>query len=228
MLIGEDYPKLSFEFLGLTWLEPMAMVTNGIMAVVAFYCAWRITKWEALRFSTLWKWFFISYGFAGLTSAFSHGLFLYLGWGSKIPSWGFGVMSLVFMEFAMLTLVEQPRLKRILQSLSLLKAALILGLAFSFWSFLPVAINSVVTLLLLVAPFSFNQSRKGMVGTSWIGAGILFLIPAAILYLGKINPHIWLNKDDISHLLMAGSLFFFLQGVLTHQAYIVAKSMKRA
>jgi hypothetical protein len=227
MLIGEDYPKISFDFAGLTLLEPMAIVTNFIMAGVAFYCAWRIYKWEAVRFASLWKWFFISYGLAGFTSAFSHGFFLYLGWGSKIPAWGFGVISIVFMEFAMLTFIEKEQSRKVLQFVSISKAAMVMTLAFNNWNFLPVAINSVVSLLLIIAPTAYVISRKGVAGMRWIVTGILFLIPAAILYLGKINPHLWLNKDDLSHLLMAGSLFFFLNGVLVYQSQLLANAMKR-
>lgn len=215
MLIGANYPKIELDVFGLTILEPMAIVTNFIMAGCSWWIFNQLRKNQTPSlFEYRWNLFFLFYGIAGFTSAFSHGLFLYWGWPSKIPAWGFGVIAVFIVEQAMITQFQPSAKKQFLIGFSLVKALAVLALAFSLLNFLPVAINSIVGLIFFLAiPSAYYQKHKN-VGFAWFWKGIVFLLPSAIFFLGKINPHLWLNKDDISHLLMAGSLFFFYKGVV--------------
>ena len=44
--------------------------------------------------------------------------------------------------------------------------------------------------------------------------GVLVCIPSVFIFLLKLNPHKWLNKDDLSHLLMLLCLIFFYLGAI--------------
>lgn len=208
MLIGKNYAKISFEFMGLEWLEPMAILTNLLMCSVAMFAFIRLKNRGGKSGSeTAWRSFFLLYALAGFTSAFSHGLYNYIGFAGKIPAWGFGVLSVMVLEMIMLYTLKPGN--KMLSGFSVIKAATVLTLAFSGEFFLPVAINAVLGLLVIVAPLAMKFTRNGIPGYRNIWLGVSLLIPAAVLYLGKINPHPWMNKDDVSHILMAITIYLF-------------------
>ncbi len=214
MLIGADYDKISFEFLGLEWLEPMAVLTNLLMGSVALFAFIQLkNRGGKSGTETAWRSFFLLYSLAGLNSAISHGLYNYLGFASKIPAWGFGVLSVMVLELIMLYKLKPGN--KLLSSFSVIKATTVLTLAFSGEFFLPVAVNAVVGLLLIVAPIAMKFYRSGLTEYRNIWVGVSLLIPAAILFLGKINPHPWMNKDDVSHILMAITIFLFYKSAYT-------------
>ena len=61
MLIGEDFDKIKFEFLGFDFLEPNALYGDTIVSILAIYAAvWcsRYFKQTNLVFFKHWKHFF--------------------------------------------------------------------------------------------------------------------------------------------------------------------------
>ena len=65
MLIGQDFEKIEFDFLGYNFLEPNALYGDTIVAILAVYCAVicsRYYKQTQLIFFKHWKHFFYVFG----------------------------------------------------------------------------------------------------------------------------------------------------------------------
>jgi hypothetical protein len=39
------------------------------------------------------------------------------------------------------------------------------------------------------------------------------MVPSAIIFLAKINPHPWFDKNDLSHVLLTIGIIYFYKGV---------------
>lgn len=40
--------------------------------------------------------------------------------------------------------------------------------------------------------------------------GFLVMLPSAAVFLLKLDLHLWMNREDVSHVLIASGLFFFV------------------
>ena len=59
MLIGEDFAKISFDFNGLTLLEPNALITDLLMGSISIFFALRLRKRKSEHaFLKYWYYFF--------------------------------------------------------------------------------------------------------------------------------------------------------------------------
>lgn len=62
--------------------------------------------------------------------------------------------------------------------------------------------------------------KRGAIGLKWIVIGVLVLIPSAFIFIKEVNLHRWLNKDDLSHVLMLACIYFFYIGMKTWGKHI--------
>ena len=79
--------------------------------------------------------------------------------------------------------------------------------------FLPIAINSILGLLIGVGIFSYQFKNKISASFASIFVGIAVIFPSAFIFIFKINLHQWFSKNDFSHILMIIGLIFFYRGV---------------
>ena len=63
MLIGSDFPKISWKPFGLDLVEPNAMIGDALILLVALTFAYKASKISGNNTYYLrWKWFFIVFG----------------------------------------------------------------------------------------------------------------------------------------------------------------------
>lgn len=203
--------KIPFSLLGFDLLEPMAFLTNGL---VAFVCVWGFLKSQMLGI-TKWKYFFLFFSLASFTGALSHLFWNYWGFYGKIAPWLFGVFSSGLLLAAMIDLFSFRKSTRLFFHVFIfVKGAAILVLAFSFWNFLFVAIDTILSLFLACGLGTiilfFHYGRKDLIN---ILIGFIIMLPSAAVFLLKIDLHLWLNREDISHILIALGLFFFTRNL---------------
>lgn len=205
--------KLPFRMFGLCLQEPMALVTNWIIAITALiiYIKFKPVQNE---FQRHWKLFYLTFGlstfFAGLGHVFFNYTFVY----GKFPTWILGTFTAYHASKAMISLgVISPILKKRLNYLIYMKAALFLSLAIVLQSFLFIMADAVLTYLFFCMGFGAHYWKKGLKSFKYTVIAVVILFPSIFIFTLKFNPHIWFNKDDLSHILMAATIIFFYFGV---------------
>lgn len=223
-MIGMDYPKIRFEFLGLELLEPMAFVTDTLLGGLSLFFAYKMTKHidSNLPFYKNWKLFFIIFGLGAFVGGIGHTFYNQLGIIGKIPSWVSGPVAIFFLEKAMISLHWNKKLIKTMNQVSVVKLALVY-LAFLYLllfadksgnpnlPFLPVAINTILGVTSAAGVLGFKYTEKISAKFKFFWLGVLIMLPTAFIFLMKINLHQWFDKNDFSHiLLMIGITYFYL------------------
>ena len=127
MLVGEDFEKISFEFLGLDLLEPNAMFGDFLICCVSIYLAFRVNRLTMTQaFFIKWKYFFFIFGISFLVGGLAHLLYNYWGVNGKIPNLTLSVVATFYIEQAMLSLYDNKVWKSRLIIISKVKLAVAL------------------------------------------------------------------------------------------------------
>lgn len=206
--------KLPFSFLGLCLQEPMALVTNWLLAATAFIIFFKIQQ-PVSAFQKHWKYFYLTFGFSTFFGGLGHLFFYYFGIPGKFPCWIFGVLAAYHAGKAMLSInFIAPQKVVYFERLLILKGITFGLLALWFQSFLFVMADAVVTYLFFCLGFGLYYWRKGMQSFRYTVYAVLILFPSIFIFLLQINPHLWFNKDDLSHVLMATTIVFFYLGII--------------
>jgi hypothetical protein len=200
-----------FSAFGLKLQEPMSLVFNILMAFLSFiaYFSLKDDKSEEIKY---WKLFFLFFGLSTFVGGFGHLFFQYFGVYGKFPHWIGGVISAYFAGKAMLCHLENIKLKKVLGQILIVKAVAFLGLSLMLQNFIFVAVDAIATYFFYCGIIGFNLMKKGIYAMKYIVLGVLICIPAAFVYILKINPGRWFNTDDLSHVFMFACVFFFYLG----------------
>jgi hypothetical protein len=203
---------IQFDWFGLHLQEPMAVVTNGMIALFCFFAFFRLRHWDN-EANYWWRLFYLTFGFSTFFGAFGHAFFQYWGMYGKFPCWTLGCLANVFAARGMLAFAPYvfPRKEAIL--VIWLKSAVLLAVAIITQKFLFVAIDAILTYIAYTGVFAQLLVKKGAREMKFMVIGVLVLLPSAFIFLLKLNPHRWLNKDDLSHLLMLGCIYCFYRGM---------------
>lgn len=185
----------------------MAMVTN---IVVVLSCLYALSRRNFARL-IFWRWFMVLFALASFFGGLSHLFWNYWGFYGKIVPWFFGVLATSVLIYAMVDLFRiGAKTSKIIAVLIALKAFLVLLLAYCNWNFLFVAIDTIGSLFLACGIGSWILfNKKGLKSARFISYGVLVMLPAAGVFLFKFDLHRWLNREDLSHLLIAIGLLFF-------------------
>ena len=179
----------------------MAAVTNWMIAAFCFYGFLKLknSNFEEVNY---WKYFFITFSFSTLFGGFGHLFFQYLSVPGKFPNWITGILSGYFASNAMLVKMKNQSRKRMIKIGVIFKALIFLFLALWKQNFLFVALDAIVTYVLFCGVLGYSYFKQGHEYMKYMVLGVLVCLPSAFFFLLKINPHKWLNKDDISHIFM--------------------------
>ncbi|SFT73593.1 hypothetical protein SAMN05216474_2031 [Lishizhenia tianjinensis] len=208
---GISPEKLPYTFAGLCLQEPMALITNWLIATICFVCYYNLGKPES-EFEKYWKGFYMLFGLSTVFGGLGHTFFYYTDIYGKFPCWTLGILTSFYAGKAMISLYN-PLRKKLLTRILIAKAVILWVLAIALKSFLFVTVDAVVAYLIFCGGFGVYFWKKGMEGFKYIVFGVVILIPSAFIFLLKLNPHIWFNKDDLSHVLMMITITFFYFGI---------------
>jgi hypothetical protein len=199
--------KIEFNLFGYALLEPMAMITNVIVVVSCLFAFSRMKHAKLIY----WRIFLILFALASFFGGLSHLFWNYWEFSGKITPWFFGVLATSTLTYAMVDLFRfDSRAKKIMTMFIVFKAVLILFLAYSNWNFLFVALDTIGSLLLACGLGSwFLYSKRALSSVRFISYGVLVMLPAAFAFLLRFDLHRWMNREDLSHLLIALGLLFF-------------------
>lgn len=203
--------KLPYTIGGLCLQEPMALITNWLIAAICFICFYNLGE-PTSEFEKYWKRFYLFFGLSTVFGGLGHTFFFYTDIYGKFPCWILGIFTSYNAGKAMISLYTPSRTK-LLTQLLIIKGIALLTLALTMKSFLFITIDAIVAYLIFCGGFGIYFWKKGMQGFKYIVFGVLVLTPSAFIFLLKLNPHIWFNKDDLSHVLMMVTIIFFYVGI---------------
>ncbi len=231
MLIGEDYPKIELEFIGLDLLEPNAFIGDTLIFIFAIFFAYRLSKIkQPSAFFKYWRYFFIIFGIGFFLGGLGHLLYNYWGIPGKTPSWYLGIIAVFFVEKAMISIYPNDKYRKIFLSISKVKLILAIAGALAVSLFVDLesdytqgmkvpTINSTLGLVSTLGVLGFIYARK-IRGFRYFWISVLILIPAAIFQAIKLNLHQWFDKNDASHLLLIFGLFLYYAGIRSYANYL--------
>ena len=223
MKIGQDFPKIEWSFMDYKILEPNALVTDTLMALISLYLGHLLYKKHFnTRFSSRWFHFFILFGISSFLGGLGHALFHYFGAMGKMPNWITGIVAIYLIERAMAAEIIKDDFRKKYENFIFYKMILVF-VAF-IWvistqaidqkpelGFLPVAIHTFVGVFTSAGIIGYSLSKTKYEAFKYFYWGVAIILPSAFFFLMKINPVNWFDKNDVSHLFItAGIVFFYL------------------
>jgi hypothetical protein len=203
--------KIEFTLFGLTLLEPMALVLNWVMMIQCLFYFRKLNLNSDSRFGYYWNLFFIFFAVSVFLGGISHVAYNYLGQTGKLPGWTAGLAAVYFLELAMIQGVEEKN-KKLLKFLIGIKAVIFVALTFYTQTFTYVMIHTGFILVFVSIP-AIRDFQSGRRRFDYTFYGVLALLCALPVKVGKIDLHLWFNRDDLSHVFMILALWFFYKGV---------------
>jgi len=205
--------KLPFTWLGLCLQEPMALVTNWLIALTSLYLFFQIKKPFSI-FRKHWRLFYFYLSISMFFGGLGHLFFNYFDVYGKFPCWITGAFASFHAGKAMISVnMIKADLQRKLTYFLLIKGIVLTLIAMSLGSFLFMMIDAVLSYLVFCLGFGVYYWKKGYHSFKFTVYAIIILFPSIFIFLLKVNPHLWFNKDDLSHVLMMITIIFFYIGV---------------
>ena len=224
-MIGEEFPPNDFSLFGLSLTDPTDFVYDIIMALLSLYFAYKIRPLKRdNKFSLAWYRFFFIFGIAAAIGAFGHLFYHYYHYYGKVVGWILVPLAIFWIETAMIEAHWNQNVIKRARRLYKMKLLLVYLVFMVVWVsvdvfakpallFLPIAINSILGLIIGVGVFSYQFRKKVSTSFATIFFGIAVIFPSAFIFLFKINLHQWFSKNDFSHILMIAGIIFFYVGV---------------
>jgi hypothetical protein len=205
---------IEFDFLGLHLQEPMALLFNWIIASFCFYAFNRLGKFKN-EANFYWRLFYLTFGISTVFGGLGHLFFQYAGFPGKYPCWILGCFANAFAAMGMLHLKGISRPKKIAFQIIWIKCVVLCCASILTNKFIFVALDAIVTYIGYTGVYAYilmKRSDKTAFLKNMI-IGVLILTPSAFIFILKINIHQWLNKDDLSHILMIITIYYFYRGL---------------
>lgn len=202
---------IHFSSFGLHLQEPIAAVTNWMISFFCFYAFWQLGKVDEPE-TNWWRKFFLCFSVSTFLAGLGHLFFQYTGIPGKFPNWILGVMSGYFAGNAMLVKMQNEATKKRIQQVLIFKMIFFIAMAIWKQNFVFVAIDAILTYVFFCGVLGYIYFKRGFQSMKFMVLGVLVCLPSAFIFLLKLNPHRWLNKDDLSHLFMLGCTICFYWG----------------
>jgi hypothetical protein len=225
MLIGEDFEKIHIALFGLDISEPNVLLSDLLMSFISFYCGLRLLNGQGnSSFKRWWIGFFFLFGFSSLSGGLGHALYVYFGHSGKLCTWITGIFSTYMIERAMTEASNNEKIKKTIKLISFIKLVFIFLIFISILyfgpisekpnlPFLPIAINTIIGVSFSAGYYAYILSKQLHYHFKILYFGVFIMIPSVVFFLGKINLHPWLDKNDISHLFLTAGIIYFMVGV---------------
>jgi hypothetical protein len=203
---------IEFSFAGLHLQEPGALISNWLITAFSIY-AYKSINWSNSPASSAFKKFYLVLAISTFLSGFGHVLFQYFDVFGKYPAWILAVTSGYYISTGILYYWRSHKSYKLLKYFLITKSIVLLSLSLLNQTFVFIAIDSILTYLLYCGYLAGRMWAKNNLDMQYFVYGILVLIPSAFIFLMNINLHKYLNRDDLSHLLMLICIILFYYGV---------------
>jgi len=219
--IAIDFSKVhQIQVFGITILEPSTVITSLMMTVVCLYAFFQLDKLgRAHRMYKQIQYFFLFMGIAtAIGGVLGHG-FLYLtGMRGKIPGWFASMIAVALFERAAIWHVK-PLLARksgvFLGWLNYVELTIFFVLTFITLNFVVVEVHAVYGLFLMLFMIElYIYKKKKDPGSKYIFIATALGAVSAGFHALKFSFGPWFNYNDISHISMGASIWYYYQGAI--------------
>lgn len=207
----EKFEIIHFEMFGLDLREPMALVTNWLIAGFCFFAYFKLSNTDKEEVNW-WRKFFLVFGISTFLGGLGHIFFEYSDKPGKFPSWVTGILANYCAGRAMIMRLEKDVVRNALKVVLAIKGLALMTLALTLMNFVFVAVDAIVTYLAFCGGIGLSLYRRGYREMRFMVLGVLICLPSAFVFLLNLNVHRWLNRDDLSHLFMLGCTICFYLG----------------
>ena len=203
--------KIAFDLFGLHLLEPMALITNWIMSVFSLFAYLKL-KNTAIHDVVYWKKFFFWFAISTFFGGIGHLFFNYFDILGKFPNWITGVLAGYFAGKAIIVNLKNNALQKKYELFLIVKGAILLLASIATLKFVFVALDSIITYVIFCGFIANSLYKKGILELKYMTYGVIVCLPSIFIFFFKLDYDRWLNKDDLSHLLMLACIIFFYIG----------------
>mgnify|MGYP006442261917 CR=1 FL=1 len=197
--------------------EPVTVLTNILVAAVAMWAFLNLGK--SVKYHQLKKYLrahflFLSIGTL-LGGLLGHGFLHYLSLAYKLPGWLLSLLSVSFLSVAVLKYarnVLNDNLYNFIFGFIVIESITSTMLTVFSLSFFWISIHSVILLIGVSLPLLI-RSHFRLVPTRalrFLLVGLAINTVSAVVFATEISIDIWFNHIDISHVIMAVSIPYFL------------------
>lgn len=192
----------------------MALILNW---VIAGFCVYAFSRLDAFRNEAnfYWRLFFVTFGLSTFFGGLGHLFFQYTGFYGKYPSWTFGSIANAFAAMGMMHFNGISKPKPVAYYLIWIKSIGLCITAIITQKFIFVAVDAILTYVCYTGVYAFilmKRSESAKFLRNML-IGVVVLLPSAFVFILKLDIHQWLNKDDVSHLLMLCCIYYFYIGM---------------
>lgn len=195
--------------------EPMCVVTNVIIAVVAAVAYLQFNKVDNRNdYLYYWKLFFMTSTIAMLFAGFAHGF----KWAFSPEEFKYvwltmNVLGIVPTFFATQASLSFGLHKKIITTLVYIVFAIVAGLTVIYNNFIFVKIAATLGALTIMSTHIVLKKNSQFAPARLVIAGMLVAVAAIVVHSLKLSIHTWFNFKDLSHVLMAVSCWTMFKGV---------------
>ena len=215
-------PQPSINILGVRIDEPMATLTDVILAVVCFFAYYKLTRKKNLAKSQMYfRYYLLMMGVATfLGGVIGHGFLYALSFGWKLPGWVISIFSVALIERSSISHAQyliKPKIGNFFLVFNIIEMIAVLAITLMTLDFKWVQFHSGYGLLVIVAAFhGYTYYRTRDKGSLITVAGVAITSIASIVYSFKLSLHTWFNYLDISHTLLAIAAYVLYLGAINH------------
>ncbi|MBI2259063.1 MAG: hypothetical protein HYU67_09200 [Flavobacteriia bacterium] len=217
----QSFEIVQLNIAGFSFQEPMALLTNWFIAAFCFI-VYFFTPWAYSTSSESFKKFYLFLGLSTFLGGFGHFFYQYTGMLGKNPSWIFAVFAGFYIGKGILVYWRDNIYYAFWHRFLFFKSLFLLLLTLSLQKFVFVAIDAILTYVLYSGFIAWRISIREKKEMKYFVYGMFILFPSAFIFLMDINLHRYLNRDDLSHVLMFFCIIFFYFGVrISNKKYLL-------
>ena len=209
--------------LGIRIDEPMATITDVVVAAVCFYAFYQLTKRKLPgRAQLFFRYYFLLLGIATLLGGLiGHGFLYAFSFGWKLPGWTISMVSIALVERSAISHARpliKPGIGKFFLVVNLIELVTIMTITMVTLDFKWVQFHSGYGLLINVSTFhAYTFYRTKDKGSLIILGAVAISCVASLIYVNEISFHTWFNYLDISHTLLAIAAYVMYIGGLSLQ-----------
>ena len=232
MLIGKDFNKIEFSFLGLELLEPNAFIGDLIILITALFLVSKLRKFDlSIPFFKYWTYFFLLFGFGMFLGGVGHLMFNYFGFYGKYIPWLMGIWAVYFIEKAMISLLKN-NYEVLINKFILFKLFFFISLEVLVFCLMNMsedhsiglrvpAINSTIGFVFSLGFLGYKFSKEIDKNFIYFLYSVLLMIPSGIFIAYKINIHPWFDKNDFGHLILVLTMLLFYKAIKSYSDIVL-------
>jgi len=200
----------SIESFGMTFSEPMTLLTDLMLAAFCFIFWKRLKKYSNnIDSERSWRKFFLFMGISTAIGGFAHFLNVYTGITLHLLAWSFSILSLYYIgKTAIEYLPEKHRVYAL--PLARVQALTFLVLLFLQQIFVLVVLDTIISLAGIVLVVNFYQGVKHKNKSSWLVVlAVIMTALSSVLLSPQYAFNEWFSHKDIAHLVLILCMWVF-------------------